>query len=119
MTDTTSNDKTIRVGARKPLSLKRDTDTVRQSFSGGRSKAVLVEKKRRRVPGPGERAEAATGLFEEAAKPVETARPRIELRRTETAPAAPPRPRAGGVVLRTLTDEERDARAHALAEARV
>ena len=27
--------------------------------------------------------------------------------------------RAGGVVLRTLTDEERDARAHALAEARV
>ncbi|MDQ3560978.1 MAG: translation initiation factor IF-2 associated domain-containing protein, partial [Pseudomonadota bacterium] len=57
MSDTTSDDKTIRVG-RKPLSLKRDTDTVRQSFSGGRSKAVLVEKKRRRVPGPGERPEA-------------------------------------------------------------
>ena len=41
MSDTTSNDKTIRVGSsgRKPLSLKRDTDTVRQSFSGGRTKA--------------------------------------------------------------------------------
>ena len=52
MSDTTSNDKTLRVG-RKPLSLKRDTDTVRQSFSGGRSKAVVVEKKRRRIAGPG------------------------------------------------------------------
>ncbi len=44
MSDTTSNDKTLRVG-RKPLSLRRDTDTVRQSFSGGRTKAVVVEKK--------------------------------------------------------------------------
>ena len=56
MSDTTSNDKTIRVPTRKPLSLKRDTDTVRQSFSGGRSKAVLVEKKRSRVA-PGKRLE--------------------------------------------------------------
>ena len=52
MSDTTSTDKTLRVGTRKPLSLKRDTDTVRQSFSGGRSKAVVVEKKRSRVAGP-------------------------------------------------------------------
>ena len=36
MSDTTRTDKTLRVGQRKPLSLKRDTDTVRQSFSGGR-----------------------------------------------------------------------------------
>jgi translation initiation factor IF-2 len=121
MSDTTSKDKTLRVG-RKPLSLKRDTDTVRQSFSGGRSKAVTVERKRRRVAGSG--ADAAP-VVEEAPAPAaaEPARPRVSLRpKTDggEAPAAPqPRARAIGVVLRTLTDEERDARAHALAEARV
>ena len=57
MSDTTSTDKTLRVGQRKPLSLKRDTDTVRQSFSGGRSKAVVVEKKRSRVTAPPKRVE--------------------------------------------------------------
>jgi translation initiation factor IF-2 len=118
MSDTTSKDKTLRVG-RKPLSLKRDTDTVRQSFSGGRSKAVTVERKRRRVAGPGERAESAPAV--EEAPAAEPARPRVSLKRTDgEAPAqAQPRPRTSGVVLRTLTDEERDARAHALAEARV
>jgi translation initiation factor IF-2 len=117
--DATSKDKTLRVGARKPLSLKRDTDTVRQSFSGGRSKAVVVEKKRRRVPGSGERPELSTTTLDEAAKPLETARPRLEPRASEAETVSQPRSRAGGVVLRTLTDEERDARAHALAEARV
>jgi translation initiation factor IF-2 len=121
MSDTTSKDKTLRVG-RKPLSLKRDTDTVRQSFSGGRSKAVTVERKRRRVAGSG--ADAAP-VVEEAPAPTaaEPARPRVSLRPKadgdEAPAAAQPRPRAIGVVLRTLTDEERDARAHALAEARV
>src|SRR5262252_3060041 len=38
-------------GGGKTLSLKRtETSTVRQSFSHGRSKAVVVEKKRARVP---------------------------------------------------------------------
>jgi translation initiation factor IF-2 len=119
MSDTTSKDKTLRVG-RKPLSLKRDTDTVRQSFSGGRSKAVTVERKRRRAPGSGERAESAPVVEEAPVAPVETARPRVSQRKPDVeVPQPPPRPRSGGVVLRTLTDEERDARAHALAEARV
>ena len=75
MTDTTtSKDKTLRVGGRKPLSLKRDTDTVRQSFSGGRTKAVVVEKKRRRVTGA-ERAEGAVPVFEEAPAPAEAGAP--------------------------------------------
>jgi translation initiation factor IF-2 len=121
MTDTTSSDKTIRVGARKPLSLKRDTDTVRQSFSGGRSKSVVVEKKRSRVS-PTKRAE--TAVEEVAAQKAEAPKARLGLRTGAAAPdaatAAQPAPRArtGGVVLRTLTDEERDARAHALTEAR-
>ncbi len=120
MSDTTSKDKTLRVG-RKPISLKRDTDTVRQSFSGGRSKAVTVERKRRRATGPGERAESASApAVEETATTAapEPARPRVSLRKTDGEAAAQPRPRTSGVVLRTLTDEERDARAHALAEAR-
>src|SRR5688572_7083050 len=127
MSDTTSNDKTIRVGTRKPLSLKRDTDTVRQSFSGGRTKAVLVEKKRSRVAGPPKRPDLSAPVVDEASKPAESTRPQAQPRRGDGAPSAPtaptapaaPRSRAGGMVLRTLTDEERDARAHALQEARV
>jgi translation initiation factor IF-2 len=119
MSDTTSNDKTIRVGARKPLSMpKRDTDTVRQSFSGGRSKPVLVEKKRR-VSVPGKRTELPGSTErEETAKPLEAA-VQVPAARAEGSASPQARPRASGVVLRTLTDEERDARAHALAEARV
>ncbi|SEQ51018.1 bacterial translation initiation factor 2 (bIF-2) [Faunimonas pinastri] len=56
MNDTTSKgDKTIRVEGRKTLSLKGGSDVVRQSFSGGRSKSVVVEKKRRFVSAPNER----------------------------------------------------------------
>jgi translation initiation factor IF-2 len=121
MSDTTTKeDRTIRVERRKTLSLKRDTDTVRQSFSGGRSKSVLVEKKRRRVM-PGERPDGGPHAApESAAAPVPAAREARQERPPES-PSEPQRaaPRAGGVVLRTLTEEERGARAHALAEARV
>ena len=51
MSDT--NDK--KPAARKPLTLKKTgSGTVRQNFSGGRSKSVVVEKKKRRIiGGPG------------------------------------------------------------------
>ncbi|MBX9591471.1 MAG: translation initiation factor IF-2 [Hyphomonadaceae bacterium] len=55
-------DKTLSVGTRKPLSLKRTVDAghVRQSFSHGRSKSVVVEKKKKRtISSPGEGDEAA------------------------------------------------------------
>src|SRR5260221_487907 len=77
MSDTTSTDKTLRVGTRKPLSLKRDTDTVRQSFSGGRSKAVGGEKKRSRVAGPTKRPELHAPVGE-SPPVVEAARPRAD-----------------------------------------
>jgi translation initiation factor IF-2 len=115
MTDTTSDDKTIRVATRKPLSLKRDTDTVRQSFSGGRTKAVLVEKKRTRLATPVKRAEHSATPAEEAKPAAGPARAPVR----PAEPAAPAKPRAGAMVLRTLTDEERDARAQALQESRV
>src|SRR5271168_2794909 len=66
MTDTNnSGDKTL--GSAKPtLHLKRpvDTGTVRQSFSHGRSKVVVVEKKRSVLP----RAESGGGTVSLAPK---------------------------------------------------
>jgi translation initiation factor IF-2 len=52
-----TTDKTLSVSPRKPLSLKRTVDAghVRQSFSHGRSKSVVVEKKKKRtISSPGE-----------------------------------------------------------------
>ena len=51
-----TTDKTLSVAPRKPLSLKRTVESghVRQSFSHGRSKSVVVEKKKKRtISGPG------------------------------------------------------------------
>jgi translation initiation factor IF-2 len=52
-----TTDKTLSVAPRKPLSLKRTVESghVRQSFSHGRSKSVVVEKKKKRtISAPGE-----------------------------------------------------------------
>jgi translation initiation factor IF-2 len=121
MTDTSKNPgEKLSVAPSKPLSLKRSVEqgVVRQSFSHGRSKAVVVEKVKRRV-GPGE------GKVEAAPAPAPSA-PAPTARRSAPPPpsgrgSAPagPAPRPSGVVLRTLTDEERNARAHALADAKV
>jgi translation initiation factor IF-2 len=47
---------------RRPLSLKRSgSGTVQQSFARGRSKAVVVEKKRKRVAQPGKDGSQASG----------------------------------------------------------
>ena len=96
------------------LTLKPRTETgvVRQSFSHGRSKQVVVEKvKRRGVSGAHEvKAEPA---------PVETARKPAPAAKATPAAAPAEAPKPSGVVLRTLTEEERVARAHALADSRV
>jgi translation initiation factor IF-2 len=91
------------------LSLKPRTETgvVRQSFSHGRSKQVVVEKIKRRSVGGEAKPEPA---------PVEA--PKAKVAAPKAAPAAEA-PKASGVVLRTLTEEERVARAHALADSRV
>src|SRR6516165_4477804 len=105
----------------KTLTLKPRTETgvVRQSFSHGRSKQVVVEKvKRRTVGGPGE-------AKMEAAPPVEAKKGAPPSGR-KSAPSTAAglaqveaKPKTSGVVLRTLTEEERTARAHALADSRV
>src|SRR3984893_11568311 len=115
MVDTKSpGDKTLSVPP-KTLTLKPrvETGTVRQSFSHGRTKQVVVEKRgKRRVGGDG----PATETHAPEPGVVKAGPPNATLAR----PAAPAAPRSGsGVVLRTLTEDERSARASALADAKV
>jgi translation initiation factor IF-2 len=102
------------------LTLKPRTETgvVRQSFSHGRSKQVVVEKvKRRAVGGPGE-AKAEPAPVVETKKPAPSKAPAAPAARAAAAQTEV-KPKPSGVVLRTLTEEERSARAHALADSRV
>jgi translation initiation factor IF-2 len=124
--------KKLTVGSKPTLSLKprTETGTVKQSFSHGRSKQVVVEVKRSRTatttttakdskpeaaaPAPvAKRAAPAAPAAKAPAAPAPKAAP------ATPAPAAPAAPKSSGVVLRTLTDEERNRRAHALGDARL
>jgi translation initiation factor IF-2 len=111
MVDTKSpGDKTLSVPT-KTLTLKPrvETGTVRQSFSHGRTKQVVVEKRGKRRVG-GDAPATETRAPEPAAAKAPLTRP--------ATPSAPPRT-SSGVVLRTLTEDERTARASALADAKV
>src|SRR6266705_801509 len=117
MVDTkTPGDKTLSVPT-KTLTLKPrvETGTVRQSFSHGRTKQVVVEKRgKRRIGGDAPATETPHSPEPAAAKaaPVKAA-----ITRAPT-PSTPARG-SSGVVLRTLTEDERSARASALADAKV
>ncbi len=126
MTETKNpGEKTLTVTPTKTLTLKRSVEqgVVRQSFSHGRTKAVVVEKVRRRTVSPGDG---------KAAEATQAAAPAVSVPRRGAAggKGAAAGPAAGaaagvsggkpsGVVLRQLTEEERTARAHALAESKV
>ncbi|RBP03254.1 translation initiation factor 2 (bIF-2) [Roseiarcus fermentans] len=117
MSETSNSDKPT--GAAPPkatLHLKRPVEqgTVRQSFSHGRSKAVVVEKVKRRVAGPGEVLPPAAPSAPPPPKPAATVAP---TKGAPSRPNAPPPPKTG-VVLPTLSAEQREARARALLEAR-
>jgi translation initiation factor IF-2 len=108
---------------KRTLSLKRGVEQgiVKQSFSHGRTKAVVVEKVRRRgSPGDTKAPEPAAVV----AAPAPTARHAPAKAPAAAVPTAPT-PAAGatskpsGVVLRTLTEEERSARAQALGNAKI
>jgi translation initiation factor IF-2 len=128
MSDTKNpGDKTLHVSS-KTLSLKRPVEqgVVRQSFSHGRSKAVVVETVKRRALGPGGKDEkpapqqAAAPVAKAAPAPAPTPTPAAPSRggqRSAAGAAGAPRS-SSGVVLRTLSEQERDARANALADAR-
>jgi translation initiation factor IF-2 len=110
--------KTGQPGARKPLTLQKTVETghVRQNFSHGRSKPVLVEKKKTRKLGP---------PGSEHHEPVSVAAPVVERPR----PAPGSRPQADNSTpsqdsqrarpqQRILSDAERKARDEALAASR-
>lgn len=85
MTDTNDNDKKP---ARRPLSLGNKGGTVRQNFSGGRSKQVVVEtKKRRTVGAPGK-------VTLKKPTPVPTAAPKPKAPAPSAAPAEAKTPAA-------------------------
>jgi translation initiation factor IF-2 len=111
MNDTNDTTRTARPAGRQPLSLKKtETSTVKQSFSHGRSKAVVVEKKRTRLA-PGE-----------MPKPAETPKPQqpdVKPQASQSSQVLRDQQVSRGVVLRQLTEEEKVARSRALAGARV
>ena len=117
MVDTKSpGDKTLSVPT-KTLTLKPRVEqgTVRQSFSHGRTKQVVVEKRgKRRIGGDAPATDAPHAPEPVVAKAAPAKAPM-------TRPAPPPNPARGnsGVVLRTLTEDERTARASALADAKM
>jgi translation initiation factor IF-2 len=123
MTETTKNTgEKLSVNSTKTLTLKRsgvEQGVVRQSFSHGRSKAVVVEKVKRRIATPGEvKAEAPPAADRGAApkrgvttaKSPQTAEPGASTTQAQL--------KTSGVVLRPLSADEMNARAHALDDAR-
>jgi len=154
-----SSERKLKASGGKVLSLKKTVESghVRQNFSHGRSKSVVVEKKKTRTIKKAGDAVAAPEPEEEIAvtpEPVAAPAPKakakpaadavVEAKAAEPAPAeklapvaekpaaAPaavtrkptPAPRVSsermrsGIVLRTLTEEEKNARANALDLAR-
>src|SRR4051812_28702309 len=111
VTDTKSPGEKLSVSPTKTLTLKprAETGVVRQSFSHGRSKAVVVEKVRSRRPGEAKGPEAAPAAAPDRVTP---RRVGVVARGAATpaaapspAPAATPAtatPKPSGVVLRTL-----------------
>jgi len=134
-----SGDKSVgSSGSKATLHLKRPVEqgTVRQSFSHGRSKVVVVEKKRRvdvpvreagapapgaPTPTPAPVAARPAPAAPVAARPAPAPTPAAPVAprgpTSHSRPASPPPPRTG-VVLQTLSEEQREARARALADAR-
>lgn len=117
MTDAKNPGETLSVAPAKTLTLRRPVEAgiVRQSFSHGRSKAVVVEKVKRRTVAPGETHHVPREA--PAAPSPAGAVPRPAQQRPSGSAQAQPRA-PSGVILRSLTEEEQEARSRALSEAR-
>ena len=106
MSDENNNGRASAPGGRQPLTLKPrgagsvSAGTVKQSFSHGRSKTVVVETKRARTHTPGGGNLAAPSSAEK--------------RLFEPRPAPPVAPRAPGAPIDGLSSEERAARQRAI-----
>ncbi len=116
MNDSKNPGDTLSVAPARTLTLKRPVEAgiVRQSFSHGRSKAVVVEKVKRRAIAPGE----AHAPREANIPPPPAAAPKQRPQPVPARPQAPPQRNPSGVILRSLTEEERESRSRALSGAR-
>ncbi|GJL91145.1 translation initiation factor IF-2 [Hyphococcus sp.] len=104
---------------RRPLTLRRtETGAVKQSFSHGRSKTVVVETKKRRVLTPKTGAEKKAEAKEAPEKKSASAKAVKDAAAAAAAAAKEAEDKKKGAVLRTLSDDEKQARAEALAIAR-
>lgn len=116
MNDTKSDDKTLSVNTKKTLTLKRpgmEQGTVRQNFSHGRTKSVVVETKKRKFTRPDEKPE--THSIAQGLRPRPQQAPVPEAPRPAVHAERP----GGGVVLNELSREEMEARRRALEDSRV
>src|SRR5471030_3161166 len=105
MSDTkTPGEKKLSV-SKLTLRPRTETGVVRQSFSHGRSKQVVVEKVKRRSLGGAPEAKPEPA-------PIEAPKAKVAAPRAARTAAPHVEPKSSGVVLRTLTEEERVARAH-------
>jgi translation initiation factor IF-2 len=122
MTETTKNTgEKLSVTSTKTLTLKRggvEQGVVRQSFSHGRSKAVVVEKVKRRTAASGE-AKPDAAMVQERAAALRRLAPAAKAPAAvpEAVPSVVPSQPKPGVVLRPLTAAEINARASALGKA--
>ena len=116
MSDTNNtDDKSGNRSGGHTLSLKRpaiEQSRVKQNFAHGRTKTVVVETKRKRF---GDDKPAPAPVVEDKPK---VAPPARVIEQTTVRVTAPTPPRAG-MVLRTLSADEREARERALADSRV
>ena len=118
MSDTKSgDDKTLSVTPKKTLTLKRpgiEQGTVRQNFSHGRTKSVVVETKKRKFSLPGDKPEPSVFAPKPQA-PAAAPAPAVK----EAPKAAQPAPQpAERLVLNELSGDEMEARRRALEDAK-
>ena len=126
MSDTkTGDDKTLSVNTKKTLTLKRpgmEQGTVRQNFSHGRVKSVVVETKKRKFARPDEKPEAAPAVALFKPKPAPVA-PKPAVAAAPVVQEAPKTPTAAeqraGMVLNELSNDEMEARRKALEGSKV
>jgi translation initiation factor IF-2 len=122
MSDTTSDDKKTGGDSKPTLTLKRsggDKSTVRQNFSHGRSKSVVVETRKRKFTRPDEKPAGAPAV-QTLTPRTPAAAPAAEAPKAASARPAPrkeERP-GGGMVLNQLSESEMEARKRALEDAK-
>ena len=115
----TKDDKTLSVTSKKTFALKLSgvhQGTVRQDMGRGRTKAVVVETRKRRITRPDDDkpASVAARLNPRPAAPAPAEQPA-----PPSAPEEPRSPPKSAVVLKELSASEMDARKRALANAKV